>query len=277
MIGRIIKKESNEYIVINDSRKYKVPARGKINYKNGQVLVGDLVKIDEDNNIIDEILPRKNFLRRPKIANVDYGIIVMSLKNPDYSSNLLDKNISFLTFNKIDPIICFTKVDLLNKDELKSFEEIKNYYESIGIKTFFNTELDSLKKLIKDKVLFLTGQTGAGKSTLLNKIDHNLNLKTSPISKALNRGVHTTKHVEIYQINDFLIADTPGFSSLDLREFNKEDIKDSFIEFKNSNCEYRDCFHIHELNCVIKNKVKAGKILKSRYDNYQKFINEVKE
>ncbi len=276
MIGKIIKKESNNYIVKCADIVLKVPVRGKINFKNVNLLVGDTVEVDLENKIIIDFLERKNSLRRPKIANVDICIIVMSLKKPDFSSYLLDKNITFVLYNKINPIICFTKSDLLNEEDLEKIKIYKTYYENLGINVIFNYEIEKLKKIIKNKTVVLTGQTGAGKSTLLNKLDSNLKLKTSPISEALNRGVHTTKHVQLYEICDSLIADTPGFSSLDLLEMNKEDIKNTFREFKNINCVYKNCMHYKEDECLVKKEVKNKKILQSRYDNYIKFINEVK-
>lgn len=277
MIGRIVKKESKDYVLQTEKGIITMPARGKINFNKINLLVGDIVNIDWDNQIIENVKERKNELRRPRIANVDICLLVMSLKEPNFSAHLLDKNLSFIIFNKIKPIICFTKCDLITEDEKKYYLKLKKYYENIGIQVVFNDEITKIKKIIKDKVVVLTGQTGAGKSTLLNKLDSNLNLKTSPISKALNRGVHTTKHVQLFSICSSLIADTPGFSSLDLREMTKNDIKDTFKEFNKINCVYNNCFHINEKECNVKKAVDQGIILKSRYDNYVKFINEVKK
>ena len=136
--------------------------------------------------------------------------------------------------------------------------------------------MDKLKKVLSKKVIILTGQTGVGKSTLLNKLDNNLNLNTNEISKALGRGKHTTRNIEFYKVDDILIADTPGFSLIDFKEMSKEDIRDNFIEFNEykDKCKYRDCMHINEDDCFIKEKVKKGEILKDRYDNYVSFIKE---
>lgn len=275
MVGRVIKKESNYYKILCDNKILKFPVRGKVSYKKNKLLVGDFVKIDLENEIIYDVLERKNELRRPKIANVDYGIIVTSLKSPDFSSYLLDKNLSFLIYNNITPIICFTKNDLLKDKEKDEIDNIKHYYEEIGFIVVYNYELEKIKKIIANKVVCLTGQTGAGKSSLINRLDNNLNLKTSEISKALNRGVHTTKHVEIFNVNSSLVADTPGFSSLDLKEMTKDDIKDSFVEFSKYQCIYKDCNHINESDCEIKNHINQGDILLSRYINYKKLIDEV--
>ena len=161
-----------------------------------------------------ELLPRKNELQRPSVCNVDYGLIITSMRQPDFNFLLLDKEITSILLSHIKPLICFTKLDLL--EDTKEFRKIKSYYESIGIPCFTNTDLDSLKDYLKDSLVVLTGQTGAGKSTLLNKMDETLNLKTNEISLALNRGKHTTRHTEIFAISNILFCDTPGFSALDI-------------------------------------------------------------
>lgn len=139
-----------------------------------------------------------------------------------------------------------------------------------------NTEIDKIRKIFKGKLSVFTGQTGAGKSTLLNRLDPSLNLKTSEISLSLNRGKHTTRHTEALEIEGGLVADTPGFSALDFKDMTKEDIRDNFIEFNlyRDKCEFRDCMHVHERRCMVRQKVEDGTILKDRYLNYRKFIGE---
>ncbi len=197
----------------------------------------------------------------------------MSVKEPDLSFNLLDKLLVTIYFNQIEPIICLTKVDMLSSKENKDLKEIIKYYQKIGIKTVKNTELKKLTKYIHKKTVVLCGQTGAGKSSLLNRLDETFDLKTNPISKSLGRGIHTTRHVELFKYKTSLIADTPGFSSLELNELSIKDIKDAFLEF-NVDCEYDDCNHLNEENCKVKELVESNKILKSRYINYQKFVRE---
>ncbi len=167
-------------------------------------------------------------------------------------------------------------MDLLNKKELKTIKSIMKYYKKIGYSVLTNNNLFLLKCLLKGKITFLVGQTGVGKSTLLNKLDKNLNLETKPISMALGRGVHTTRHTEIHKIANFFVADTPGFSSIDFTDIKKEDIKNYFKEFQDVKCEYKDCNHVKE-NCNLKKEVEKGKILESRYKNYIKFYMEVYE
>lgn len=272
MEGKIVKIISNLYTVDANNNLYYCRARGKIKYNKLTPLVGDKVLFDNKEKYILEILPRKNSLDRPSISNVDSAILITSVKKPDLSLNLLDKQITLCVINNIEPIIVFTKLDLLNKKDLKYIKSIMKYYSNIGIKVCTNNNLFKLKKYIKNKTLVLTGQTGAGKSTLMNKLDKKLNLATNEISEALGRGKHTTRHVELFKYKTSFIADTPGFSSLDLNNVNLEDIKNSFIEFKNVNCPYKDCTHTNENECTIKELVNNSKILKSRYENYLRMV-----
>ena len=272
MEGKIVKIISNLYTVESNNNLYNCRARGKIKYNKLTPLVGDKVLFDNKEKYILEILPRKNSLDRPSISNIDSALIITSVKKPDLSLNLLDKQITLCVINNIEPIIVFTKLDLLNKKDLKYIKSIMKYYSNIGIKVCTNNNLFKLKKYIKNKTLVLTGQTGAGKSTLMNKLDKKLNLATNEISEALGRGKHTTRHVELFKYKTSFIADTPGFSSLDLNNVNLEDIKNSFIEFKNVNFPYKDCTHTNENECTIKELVNNNKILKSRYENYLRMV-----
>ena len=273
--GKITRIISNLYTVNVNGTNIDCQARGKFRNQKITPLVGDYCEIDEEQKYIKNILPRKNYLLRPSIANVDVSLIVTSLRKPDFSFSLLDKLITIISLNQIEPMICFTKIDLLEESEKNEWEQIKNYYQKIGYQVFTNLEIFQLKYALKEKIVVVTGQTGAGKSTLLNKLDSRLELKTSPISEALNRGVHTTRHTEIFRIDDFFIADTPGFSALDLSSYQKEEIKNSFREFSKYRCKFQDCMHIKELDCSVKEAVETGEILKSRYESYQKFLNEV--
>lgn len=273
MNGKIIKIISNLMTVEADNKLYECKPRGKFYHQKLTPLVGDNVVIDERNNYILEIKERKNHLNRPSIANVDACIIVTSVKEPDISLLLLDKILCLIISHKIEPIICFTKVDLLNEKEKKEFIKIYNYYESIGIPVVTNEELEKLDKFIENKTLVLTGQTGAGKSSLLNRLNPEFNLNTQEISKALGRGVHTTRHTEMFKYKTSFISDTPGFSSLDLSNLTKEDIRNSFIEF-GFECKYKDCFHQKEQGCMVIERVNNGDILKERYDNYLKLVME---
>ena len=273
MVGKIIKQISNDYTVKVDNELYVCKARGKFRNIGVTPLVGDNVVIDENNNYILEILDRKNELDRPSVSNIDQVVIVTSVKIPDFSSNLLDKLLTIIEFNNIKPVICFTKLDLLNEIELEEIEEIMDYYRKIGYEVYSNTD-SKLKEIFKDKITVFAGQSGAGKSSLLNRLDNSLNLEIGEVSIALGRGRHTTRHTELIEVLGGFIADTPGFSSIDFRGMKKSDIRDNFIEFNEyrDNCEYKDCMHINELKCAIKDKVNDNTIKLSRYENYLKFV-----
>lgn len=273
MQGRIIKIISNDYTVLSDNEKYICKSRGLFRNKNIKPLVGDIVIFDEKNNYIKEILNRKNYLNRPLVSNIDQVLIVSNVK-PTFDTNLLDKLLCIIEYNNIKPVICFTKLDLLNESELNEINKYITYYKKIGYDIYTNQEIDKIKKIFKEKITVLTGQTGAGKSTLINKLDSNFNLETNEISKALGRGRHTTRHVELHNLYNGLVADTPGFSSVDFNDMSKEDIRDNMIEFNiyKDKCKFRDCMHNNEKKCEVKNKLKENEIIKSRYDNYLKFI-----
>lgn len=272
MTGIIVKNISNDYTIKSDNKFYTCKPCGKLRQLNKTPLVGDLVEFDEKNNYIQSIKKRKNELIRPRVANIDIAVIVTSVKTPNFDSNLLDKQLTIISYNNITPIIYFTKIDLLNDKEKKEINKIISYYQKIGYITLINKQ--ELLNIIANKIVVLTGQSGAGKSTLLNKIDSSLNLKTNDISKALGRGKHTTRHAEIYETNNTYIVDTPGFSKLDFHNMSKIAIRDNMKEMYNNlyKCKYSDCMHIKEDNCYVKKLVEKKEILKSRYENYKDFI-----
>ena len=273
MVGKIVKQISNDYTVKVDDQLYICKPRGKFRNLNITPLVGDNVIIDEKNKYILEILKRKNELDRPSVSNIDQVVIVTSVKIPDFSTNLLDKLLVIIEFNRIKPIICFTKLDLIDEIELKKIESVIGYYKKIGYEVYKNTDSD-FKTIFKNKVTVFAGQSGAGKSSLLNRLDDKLNLKVGDVSVALGRGKHTTRHTELIEVLGGYIVDTPGFSSLNFDGMSVEDIRDNFIEFEfyKDNCEYRDCKHVNEIKCAIKENVRNENILNSRYENYLKFI-----
>lgn len=277
MVGRVIKLISNNWTVDIEGTYYECSSIGKFRHLNISPMVGDMVEVDLDNNLITKILPRKNELIRPVICNIDKAIILTSCKEPNFSSNLLDKMLVVIEYNNVKPVICFTKYDLL--EDTTKIDEIIKYYKSIGYEVLINNNLDAIKKILKGNISVLTGQTGVGKSSLLNSLKKDLNLPVGEISKALGRGRHTTRHVELLPIAGGLVADTPGFSSLDFIGMTKKDIKDNFIEFyKNEDkCKYQDCVHVKEDGCYIKKLVDQGIIRKTRYDNYVKFIESLSE
>ena len=274
MQGQIVKISSNRHIVSSNNKTYNTVPRGKFRKDKLIPKVGDYVIFNDKSLVIEEILPRRNTFNRPMVSNIDRAFIVTSLVNPDFSLGLLDKFIAHMELQKIDVVICLTKIDLVSKETYDKIKEIMVYYTNIGYPVLTNLELNKIKKLIKDKTVVFIGQTGAGKSTLLNKLNPKWNLKTGEVSLALGRGRHTTRNVELYDFLDGKVLDTPGFSALDFSIYKKEDIKYAFREFFNYSCPFRDCSHTKENECMIRKAVFNGEILKSRYESYLKFFEE---
>ena len=276
MIGLIIKNISDLYFVKLNDEIYPCKAKGLFRKKGIVPTVGDSVEFDVEKKVITSILDRKNILVRPPISNVDQALIVMSVVNPSFSTNLVDKLINIIEFNNIKPILCLSKLDLL--DDKGEINKYINYYKSIGYEVIINTDIEKIKEILKNKITVITGQSGVGKSTLLNMLDSSLSLKTNDISYALGRGKHTTRHVELLPLFDGYVADTPGFSSLSFIGMKKSDVRDNMIEFNTykDKCRYKDCMHLKEDECEIKRLVDKEVILKSRYENYEKFISEIK-
>ena len=272
MKGQIIKISSDLHFISCENEVYPCKCRGIFRKEHITPVVGDYVLFSKEKSLIEEVLPRKNVFERPKVSNIDQAFLITSLRLPDFSTNLLDKFISLMEMNHVEPIICITKRDLMNQYELNKIDEILSYYKSIGYKVIYNTELDKIKELLKDKTSVFTGQTGAGKSTLLNKLNPDWNLETGEVSMALGRGKHTTRVVELFEISNGKVMDTPGFSSLEFKNYTKEDIKNSFVEFSKYPCPFSDCSHTNEKECVVKKEVLANNILESRYLNYLNFI-----
>ncbi len=244
--------------------------------------VGDLVYYDDndENKPIQEILPRRNELSRPDVANIDQILLIFSTVEPSFNFLLLDQFLVLIEKANIKPIIVISKIDLIKENELTKLKEKLKYYKKIGYQLYYINShqkigLDVLETIFLEKVSVVAGQTGVGKSTLINALVPYLHLRTQEISKALGRGRHTTRHTELFYYRGGLIADTPGFSKLELNIFEKEELKDYFIEFNeySENCRFKNkCYHIHEPGCNVKEN---ETILKSRIENYQKMFLEI--
>jgi ribosome biogenesis GTPase len=285
--GIIIKSLAGFYYVLNESKIYQCRGRGLFRKQKITPLVGDYVKFQAENDTdgyIMEISDRKNELVRPPVANVDLALLVFSAKEPDFNFFLLNRFLVLVEYNNICPIIIVSKIDLLNENELVELKQKLSYYENIGYKVFYTSMNDNclneeILEVLKDEVTVVAGQTGVGKSSLLNTLLPALELKTSEISKHLGRGKHTTRHVELHDIEGSLIADTPGFSSLELGEITIEELSNTFVEFheNSSLCKFRACTHISEPGCNIKKMLESGQINSERYDYYLSFIQEIKD
>lgn len=285
--GRIIKSISGFYDVIDDESEELIRTRARGNFRKRKIkpLVGDKVSFDATGDLgyILEILPRENSLVRPPIANIDQAIVVTSAAEPNFSSNLLDKILINIEHSKIEPLIYLTKSDLLTDDKYLELKQVMTGYHEAGYQVFddqdsYNeTQVTKLEETFADKVTVFTGQSGAGKSTLLNHIDKELGLATAEISQTLNRGKHTTRQVSLFKIAEGLVADTPGFSSIDLMDVAPEELPTLFPEFLkySGECQFRGCRHVNEPNCKVKEELAEGKIMQSRYDNYLYFLNEI--
>ncbi|WP_347905935.1 ribosome small subunit-dependent GTPase A [Enterococcus cecorum] len=281
MQGQLKKALSGFHYIQHEGNLYQTRARGNFRKRKVKPLVGDFVEF-ESTSLTDgyllEIFPRKNELVRPPVANVDQVIVVASLVEPDFSYHLLDRFLVSLEQKQIEPVIYLSKVDLLGDTTL--LEEIKATYRLAGYRVIIGDEdgLNQVKALLKNRLTVLAGQSGAGKSTLLNQLVPGLALETGEISEALNRGKHTTRHVELIDVAKGLVADTPGFSSIDFFDLEVTDLPKMFPEFVvlQDACRFRECSHTHEPDCAVKEALAEGKIAQIRYDNYLLFLQELK-
>lgn len=285
--GKIFQSLSGFYDVHSEGKVYRTRARGNFRKRKITPLVGDDVEFqieDGDKGYILSMLPRKNSLVRPPIANIDQAIVATAAVQPEFSSNLLDRQLIALEISGITPIIYFTKTDLLTDQQRAHLETIAKGYRAVPYEVIFPEQafdpssLDQLRQLFAGKENVIMGQTGAGKSTLLNHLAPELQLKTGEISAALNRGKHTTRKVALLQVNDGLIADTPGFSSYDTLEIDYRELANYFPEFKRAavKCRFRGCAHVNEPDCEVKRQVSAGTIMESRYANYLQLYTDIR-
>lgn len=285
MQGLVLETVSDLYKVEINNKIYTAKARGKLKKDDMQLLVGDIVKLEEVNQerkeaVIGEIKERKNYIKRPKMSNVNQIILVVSSKNPKPDLLMLDKQLAFSEFSKITPIIVLNKVDL---DKQNQFKEIKEIYSKVGYKVL-ETEatnksgIESLIKLMKGNINAFSGNSGVGKSTLINAIFNEKLSLEGEISQKNKRGKNTTTSVKLYKMDEnTYIADTPGFSTFDISDIASKDLYKYFKEFSDENCKYVGCTHIKEEDCGIKQDVKCGKIDKGRYDRFCKIYKELKQ
>lgn len=251
-------------------------ARGVFRKNKLKPTVGDHVKIqidDQGTNYLVEVLPRKNLIGRPALANVNHVLLVMSAVQPDFSLQLLDRFLTFFSWQGVAVSIYLSKSDLLSSSKLNKIHEDLLYYNAIGYRIYYSQEEvanNLIHEIAAENIWTLAGQSGAGKSTLINSLQSDVKQETGAISNSLNRGKHTTRAVNLFPLGKGFLADTPGFSAIDLTPIKVKELCDYFIEFRkaSSNCKFRGCQHLNEPSCEVKRLVEAGKIKKSRYDDY---------
>ena len=287
MQGLIIENISNLYKVQVDNNIYDTTPRGKLKKDEMIPVVGDNVEIsiiDEENKkaVIEKIIDRKVYIKRPKLANLTQLVFVVSSKNPKPDLLLLDKQLAFAEYLGIKAVIVLNKTDL---DEEKEFEIIQNTYTQIGYRVL-QTEaknkkgINELKKILKNNINAFSGNSGVGKSTLINAIFDKDITEEGEISEKNKRGKNTTTAIKLYKIEDnTYIADTPGFSTFDISEIGSNNLDRYFKEFDENinNCKFVGCTHIKEECCGVKQAVIEKNIDNARYDRFCKIYNELKE
>lgn len=288
MNGKIIKGIAGFYYVHDGHSKiYECKAKGIFRNRNMKPLVGDnvvcsiLSEVDKEGNI-DQILPRKNQLIRPAVANIDQALVVFAIIHPEPNLNLLDRYLIMMHEKGIPVSICFNKIDLANEEIILKYQTI---YESAGYQVLFTSTktgegLDDIFSFMDQKTTVLAGPSGVGKSSLTNLLYPKANMETGDISRKIERGKHTTRHAEIFWMKeDTYFVDTPGFSSMSVEEIQADELRYNFPEFEQyePDCKFLGCAHMAEPICGVKEAVASGKISASRYDNYQILYKELKE
>jgi len=266
-------------------KRYTCTLRGKFKQQGIRPIVGDIVEyigFDDMKGRIENILPRKNELNRPRIANIDQVILVLTISHPPISLITLDKFLIMAELQEIESVLVFNKLDLLDSKAKINQDKLMAYYSKYHtcIQTSAKTAqgIDLLKRVFNGKISTMAGMSGVGKSSLLNAIEPGLKLREGDLSQQLVRGKHTTTYTELLGIGETgLIADTPGFAFLYLKDFDSENIRflmPDLIDYS-SMCSFENCSHIAEPGCAVKEAVEEGKILMSRYENYLKILDEI--
>lgn len=287
MRGKIVKGIAGFYYVhIAHSGIYECKAKGIFRNRKVKPLVGDNVEVeilDELNKKgnITEIYQRENELIRPAVSNISQALVVFAIADPMPNLNLLDRFLVMMERNNIESIICFNKIDLVEEEKII---ELKNIYVNAGYHVMFTSTRDhvgieDVMRVIAGKTTAFAGPSGVGKSSLLNALVPDANSETGAISEKIKRGKNTTRHTEIFTLEeDTYLMDTPGFSSIFTNDFEKEELKDYFPEFAqyNDKCRFNGCIHVNEPDCAVKEALEQGKIHQSRYDNYVLMFEEIK-
>lgn len=285
MTGRVVKGIGGFYYVSDGKKVYMGNARGILKRKKNIIYVGDIVDFDirEDGDcIITKVHKRKNFLIRPPVSNLDKLVVVFAAADPEVNYLSVDKLCASSENIDVSVIICITKKDLVDQARLDELMSVyKDIFPTFAVNSTTGEGVDELLECIKGSAVALAGPSGVGKSTLLNAITEGAaSAETGELSEKTGRGKHTTRHVEIFDLgDDTYVYDTPGFTSLDLMVDDPVRVRDLFVEFLDhkSYCKYRDCLHINEPECSVKEALADGEIQKTRYDSYLAIYEEVKK
>ena len=287
MQGKIIKGIAGFYYVQTTEGLYECKAKGIFRKEKIKPLVGDDVEIsvtDEDKKTgnVEQILPRKNTLIRPAVANRDQVLVIFAAASPKPNLNLLDRFLVSMEKQGVPAVICFNKQDMVEEEEQ---HRLRHIYENSGCRVLFtcaekNQGIRQVRELLNGKTTAVAGPSGVGKSTMVNLLAPEAQMETGEISKKIDRGKHTTRHSEILLVGErTYICDTPGFTSLAVWDMEKEELKDYFREFGEyeGQCRFQGCTHTHEPGCRVKEALYEGKISRQRYDNYLEMYTELKE
>lgn len=277
--GQIFKIHSDFYYVHSGNETYECKIREVLKKQKQKIFVGDYVEFE--NGAIEKILPRKNFITRPTVANIDQVIIISAVKEPDLNFVQLNRYVSFAKYHNIPAVLCFNKNDLSQDD--KTIEKVFSIYQPLGYDVLFTSALEGygiedFKEILSGKTSVLCGASGVGKSSLINAVCPGLNLRTKEVSEKTQRGTHTTRHCEIISIDEnSSIVDTPGFSNLKFDFIMPLEVGNLFDEISQyrQDCKFQDCLHILEADCAV--KANLDKIDDTRYQSYVEFVEEAKE
>ena len=288
MQGKIIKGIAGFYYVhVAESGIYECKAKGAFRNQKVKPLVGDNVRLEvldeeQKKGNIEEILPRKNELIRPAVANIDQALVIFAAAKPKPNFNLLDRFLILMQYQKVPAVVCFNKQDMVDAEELQL---LKNTYESAGYQVIFTSAakeegIQAVRDLLKGKTTTVAGPSGVGKSSLINLLSPEAEMETGDISRKIERGKHTTRHSELFALDEnTFICDTPGFSSIYLPEMEKEELGIYFPEIAEYEpfCRFQGCAHIHEPGCGVKEALEEKKISPIRYENYKLLYEELKD